>query len=101
MNTQFFIRALILLLAGILIGGGVSMRLHGQPYTSARTITTDPAVIVVATRVSILETNVAAMSAKMDHIQSEADTTEAMGAGIGLAITFLQLLGFFTKKGQI
>jgi len=100
-KLQILSKAVILIMAGILIGGGVSLRLHGQPFANSRVITTDPSVIVVATRLSILESNTKDISTKLDHLQSEADITEAMGAGIGIAITFLQLLGFFTKKGQI
>lgn len=45
-----------------------------------------------------MEATVAEMNRKVDALKSEADTTEAMGAGIGLAITFLQILGFFAKS---
>ena len=103
-KIQLLIKALVLILAGMLIGSGLSMRLHGQSsigYGVSKSLT-DPNVIVVATRLQILESNQKDLSNKLDHLQSQADVTEATGVGIGLAITFLQLLGFFTKqKGTV
>jgi hypothetical protein len=47
-----------------------------------------------------MDTTLQALLIKVDRLQSEADTTEAMGAGIGIAITLLQLLGFIAKFKQ-
>lgn len=106
LRYQTAIRALILVLAGMLIGGTLAMHLHGQSQSSQashvqeRQNRQDQDLIGVQIKVSIMEGTIANLLTKLDHLQSEADTTQAMGAGIGIAITGLQLLGFFTKSRQ-
>jgi hypothetical protein len=99
LRFQAFLRALLLVCAGGLIGSGVSIRLHGQSVAHV-THLEDPNVIAISTRVTIMDTTLQALLIKVDRLQSEADTTEAMGAGIGIAITLLQLLGFIAKFKQ-
>jgi hypothetical protein len=93
------LRALVLVLAGMLIGGALAVHLRGQSPPSRKSA--DVEMIAVTTKVSIMEGTLNELVKKVDRIQSEADTTEAMGAGIGLAITGLQLLGFFTKARRL
>ena len=99
LRFQAFLRALLLVCAGGLIGSGISMRLHGQSVAHIAHLE-DPNVVAISTRVAIMDTTLQALLTKVDRLQSEADTTEAMGAGIGIAITLLQLLGFIAKFKQ-
>lgn len=109
-KIHFLIRSIVLVLAGALIGGGMS-HLHGQPSPS-RSVTGSTQfhdtldkmegeqLIVMTTKVAIMESTVAETSRKVDKLQSQADTTDARELGIGAAITFLQLLGFITPKKE-
>ena|ERR1700685_975389 len=107
LKIQLAAKSLIMLFAGILIGGALSLRLHGQPSVESLLVpkmlsNTDPNILVVATRLGIVESNVNDNSRKIDHLSSELATVEGTGVGIGLAITGLQLLGFFVKsKGTL
>lgn len=96
LKAQIMIKILIVLFAGMLIGGGLAIRLHGQGLNRLSANNSD--MIIMTTKVGIMDTTLQELVRKVDHLQSEADTTEAMGAGIGLAITFLQLLGFFARS---
>lgn len=103
--SQVLIRSTILLLTGMILGGFLVNRLHGQSHnnltgTEYQHIETMSSITALNVKVSGLEATVAEISRKLDKVQSQADTTEAMGAGIGLAITFLQLLGFFVKSKE-
>jgi hypothetical protein len=100
------IKALVFVLAGMLIGSGISVRLHGQSSgnssssNSSKFEKLDPQTIILTTKVSMMDVTLNSLMSKVDHLQSEADTTEAMGAGIGVAITFLQLLGFLAARKE-
>lgn len=94
-----FIRSLIFILAGMLIGSGLVSHIHAQPLHSVIKIM-DPETIVLTTKVGMMETILTSLATKVDNIQSEADTTKAMGAGIGVTITFLQLLGFLVSRKE-
>jgi peptidoglycan hydrolase CwlO-like protein len=100
LTLQAVIRGLLFVLAGMLIGGSLAIHVHGQGAPAPRITRQDADIIATSTRVNIMEQNLQSLVNKVDHLQSEADTTEAMGAGIGLAITLLQLLGFFAKSKQ-
>lgn len=93
------IRSLISILAGMLIGGGLVSHIHAQSIHSTVKIM-DPETIVLTTKVGMMETVLTSLVTKVDNIQSEADTTKAMGAGIGVTITFLQLLGFLVSRKE-
>ena len=92
LKAQIMIKILIVLFAGMLIGGGLAIRLHGQGLNRLSANNSD--MIIMTTKVGVMDTTLQELVRKVDHLQSEADTTEAMGAGIGLAITFLQPWGF-------
>jgi len=99
LKLEAIIRALTFILAGMLIGGGLATHIHAQSlHSGIRTL--DPETIVLTTKVGILETTLTSLVTKVDNIQSEADTTKAMGAGIGVTITFLQLLGFLVSRKE-
>ena len=87
------VRGLLFVLAGMLLGSALVLRLHAQPQHGL----SDREAIAVTIKVGTLEASISELTRKVDALKSEADTTEAMGAGIGLAITFLQLLGFFAR----
>ena len=102
-NTLKFhaiIRALIFILAGMLIGSGLVTHVHAQSYHSTSQKILDPETIVLTTKVGIMEATLTSLVTKVDNIQSEADTTKAMGAGIGVTITLLQLLGFLVSRKE-
>ena len=88
------VRGLLFVLAGMLIGSALTLSLHAQSHNLSQG---DREAIAVTIKVGALEASIADLTRKVDALKSEADTTEAMGAGIGLAITFLQLLGFFAR----
>lgn len=98
MLVEFVIKCLGLVLAGMLTGAFLAVRLHAQPLRGSGVSQGDRDVIAVTMKVSMMEGTLAELNRKVDALKSEADTTEAMGAGIGLAITFLQILGFFAKS---
>lgn len=102
-NTLKFhaiIRALIFILAGMLIGSGLVSHVHAQSLHSTGQKILDPETIVLTTKVGIMEATLTSLVTKVDNIQSEADTTKAMGAGIGVTITLLQLLGFLVSRKE-
>ena len=102
-NTLKFhaiIRALIFILAGMLIGSGLVTHVHAQSLHSTGQKILDPETIVLTTKVGIMEATLTSLVTKVDNIQSEADTTKAMGAGIGVTITLLQLLGFLVSRKE-
>ena len=94
---QTAIKALITMLAGMLIGGALAVHLKGQSHSGGYPTSAEGEMIALTTRVSIMDGTLGELVKKVDHLQSEADTTEAMGAGIGFTITGLQLLGFFAR----
>ena len=90
---------MIFILAGMLIGGGMVIHIHAQSFPHTVKVL-DPETIVLTTKVGIMEVTLTNLVAKVDNIQSEADTTKAMGAGIGATITLLQLLGFLVSRKE-
>jgi len=98
-KLQLAIKALILMFAGMLIGSALAIRLRGQAY-HPNIGKLDPETIILTTKVSMMETTLTTLVNKVDKIQSQADTTEAIGTGIGVSITFLQLLGFLVSRKE-
>lgn len=99
LKLQAITRALIFILSGMLIGSGMVSHVHAQSLHQELRIL-DPETIVLTTKVSIMEATLTNLVTKVDNIQSEADTTKAMGAGIGVTITLLQLLGFLVSRKE-
>lgn len=102
LKLQTAIRALILVLAGMLMGGSLAIHLHGQskPHHLDLSDQAQDSLITMSVKVNMMDATVMSLSTKLDRLQSEADTTQAIGTGIGISITLLQLLGFFTKSRQ-
>lgn len=102
LRLQTAIRALILVLAGMLMGGSLAIHLHGQskPRHLDLSDQAQDSLITMSVKVNMMDATVMSLSTKLDRLQSEADTTQAIGTGIGISITLLQLLGFFTKSRQ-
>jgi hypothetical protein len=93
---------LVGVLLGCLLTSVITMRAKGQPipitHFNAVTITTD--IAVLTNEVHGMKESMHDLTAKVEKVQSQADITQATGAGIGLAITFLQLLGLFVKSKE-
>lgn len=104
-HAKFLVRVhtvlstLITFLIGIFIG---SMLLYhhavGQDFNKFKQQQESGKVIELSVQVSMMSGILQTLSSKLDQVKSEADTTQAMAAGIGIAIMFLQLLGFFVKS---
>ena len=95
---------LVGVLFGCLLVSFITTRAKGQSNNSnnshfnAVTVSTD--IAVLTTELRSMKESVHDLSTKVDKIQSQADITQATGAGIGLAITFLQLLGLFVRTKE-
>lgn len=104
---QFMVRVLTLILLGMFLGSMLTIRLHGQGQPLSRMnngyipITQNQEqLVILSTKVTFIDSTVQDLSKKMDQLKTEADATQYMGAGIGIAITFLQLLGFLAKNKE-
>ena len=65
-------------------------------HFNAITVSTD--IAVLTTEIHDLKSSVHDLSVKTDKVQSQADITQATGVGIGIAITFLQILGLLVAQ---
>ena len=93
-----FIDALCLFLASILIGVMLSFSAHAQTQLSQidavqTLINTD-----VQEQIKDVNKRFDSLMQEMDRVEDNLSMTQGLGVGIGAAITFLQLLGFFKRK---
>jgi len=94
-------KSIVAVLIGAFISGMLMLHVKAQntqTYTQFKQQQGQEKVIELSVQVSMLTSTVKDLSTLYAQLKSEADTTQAMGTGIGIAIMFLQLLGFFVKS---
>lgn len=97
------IRVIIMILSSFMIGFWIAPRSHAQVsnrsyYDTCHDCSTN--IAVLASQFHAQDETIRDVLRKMEALKSQADTTQATGVGIGITITFLQLLGFITTRKQ-
>lgn len=95
-----FIDALCLCLASILIVVMLSFSVHAQTQLSQIHLDALQTLINTDVQEQIKDLNERdhSLMQEMNQVENNLSMTQGLGVGIGAAITFLQLLGFFKRK---